>query len=211
MDHTILKIPFDKEFLSELEDAFIDKDETASDFVWREIRKLCKDAKLGKLNKTCVVNILQNGKQISETLKLKDITLEEATSDPEWIPPLHEKENIAFYEHSITDKTLEYLKLFGSFTILRHQKWSESVVKENERTLEEMKNNSDTKQHVIDDAIEAFKKNKEMLDDAAPSCLEDAIYTGIYTALHKHVSDNIDTMFDKENEAANPKEEKPSK
>ena len=201
MSH-LLKIPFDKEFLSELEDAFIDKDETASDFVWKEIRKLCKDAKLGKLNKTCVVNILQNGKQISETVKLKDITLEEIASDPKWIPNLHEKQDIAHYEHSVTDTTMKYLKLFASFSVLRQQKWSESVMQENDKMLQRMKEDPKTEQNIIDDAIEAFKKNQKILDDAKPRCLEDAIYSSISNSLYKHVSDNIDTMFDKENEAA---------
>ncbi len=205
----ILRIPFDKEFLSELEDAFIGKDEDASDFIWREIRRLCKDAKIGKLNKVCVVNILQDGKQISETLKLKDVTLEETTSDPEWIPNLHEKEDVTHYEHSITETTMNYLKLFGSFTILRHEKWAKSIIKENDKMLQRMRKDPKTEQTVIDDAIEAFNKNKQMLDDAKPKCLEDAIYSSIFSNLYKHVSDNIDTMLDKENEAANPKEEKP--
>lgn len=208
---TILKIPFDKEFLSELEDAFIDKKETAEDFIWGEIRRLCKDAKLGKLNKSCVVSVLKNGQQIQDTIKLKDVELHDAPSDPSWIPPLVEKEDVTYYEHKITDKTLEYLELYASFSLLRHDEWANSVVKHNEELLEKMRENTDTEQKVIDDAEAEFTKTKEGLEDQAPHCLEQCIYAAIYAPIHKHVSDNIDVMFDKENEEANPKEEKSSK
>ena len=50
---TILKVPMLDTFFEELDDAFIDEDGSAHDFIWGELKKLCRDAKMGKLQKRC--------------------------------------------------------------------------------------------------------------------------------------------------------------
>jgi hypothetical protein len=202
---TVLKIPMSKDFLDELEDAFIDKDESSHDFVWKEIRRLCKDAKLGKLNKSCVVSIIKNGQQIQDTVKLREVTLVDVESDPKWIPNSLEQDDVGYFEHSVTDKTLKYLKLYASYSILRHQKYAQSVTEENAKLIQKMQE-ANTKQSIIDDARETHKKTDETIARGLPSCIEEAVYAGIFSVIHAHVAANIDAQFDKENEEMYPKE-----
>ncbi len=207
MEHHVIKIPMTDEIYAELDDAFIDKKETAHDFVWGLIRKICKDAKLGKLNKICAVNVIENGQQKTEQIKLKETKLEDVNSDSKWLPENLDKDEVVYFEHKITDKTMEYLKLFSSFTILRHEKFTGSLEKANSEKLEKMSSDKKTTEATISDAKETFEKQLQKMYDAIPSCLEEVVYNAIYPAIQKEVADNIDISLDKENEEMYPKED----
>lgn len=203
---TILKIPMVDSFYDELDDAFIDQKETAHDFIWKQIRTLCRDAKMGKLNKSCVVNIYKDGMPVQDTIKLRGLELEELPNDPEWIPKNMEKDEIKYFEHQVTDKTLEYLKLFASFSVLRHRKFGESIITENESKLAEMiKNKANEK--MIQDAKKGFDETVKNFDEGIPKCIEQVIFTAVYPAIHKQVTENVERSFDKENEELYPKKE----
>lgn len=190
----------------ELDDAFIDEKQTAHDFVWGLIRHLCKDAKLGKLNKICQVNIIKDGAPSTEAVKLKGLTLDELPSDPNWIPRNMELEDIKYFEHSISDKTLKYLKLYGSFTLLRHTRYAESLDEDSARKVQKLEDDQvDPKQ--IEEAKKGFSEASQKFKDSFPKCMEEVIFNAVYPSIHKKVTENVEKMFDKENEEFYPKKE----
>ena len=201
-EHTILRIPLLEDFYDELEDAFIDQKETAHDFVWGQMRALCADAKLGKLNRNCAYNIVKDGKAVQEIQKLRGFELEELPSNPDWKAKNMEDENVKYFEHSITDKTMEYLKLFSSFAILRFEKFGESIVIENERQLLKI-----TDPKVIEETKLKQEEGMEKYKESKPTCIEECVFNAIFPQVYKHVADNVGKMFDKENEQMYPKEE----
>ena len=211
MEHQIIRIPMVDSIYEELDDAFIGEKETAHDFVWRLIRELCKDAKMGKLNKVCSVNVLKDGKPQQDTVKLKEVNLEEITSNPDWIPKNIDKDDVKYFEHKVTDKTWEYLKLFSSFTLLRHKKYGESLEAENDRKLADLEKNANMKKEQIEDARKNFDETVEKFKGIIPKCLEEVVFSAIYPKISQHVNQNIDKALDKENEELYPKKDKPSK
>ncbi len=211
MEHQILRIPLIDTIYDELDDAFIEEKQTAHDFVWGLVRDLCKDAKLGKLNKICNVNEIKDGKPQQRNIKLKEVTLQELSSNPEWIPKESDREEIKYFEHKVTDKTMEYLKLFGSFTILRHEKYADSLQEENDKNLVKMCEDPNTNEKIIENARESFEKSHKRFIELLPSCLEEVVYAAVYPKIHAHVTQHVSKIFDKENEEMYPKEEKPSK
>jgi len=207
MEHEIIKIPMPDSIFDELEDAYIDNEkETSHDFVWGLIRGLCRDAKLGKLNKTCTVNTIKNGATVQDQIKLRGFELQEAESNPEWIPEKLERDEIKYFEHKVTDKTMEYLKLFCSFAILRHTKYSDALQEDNERKLAQMIENKATDAQ-IKDAKENFDQTITKFRDATPKYLQEILYNAVYPQIHRKVTENVDKEFDKENEEMYPKKE----
>lgn len=204
MEHQIIKIPMIDTVFEELDDAFVDQKQTAHEFIWGLIRKLCSDAKHGKLNKSCIVNIIKDGIQDKEDIKLKEVDLVEPEIDESWIPKNMDREDVKYFEHKVTDKTMEYLKLYCSFAILRHEKFGDSIEKSNNERIEKLeKDNAAPK--MIEDAKESNAKTISKFRETAPKCLEEIIYASVYPSIIKSVNDNIDKMFDKENEEMYPK------
>ena len=158
---TKLQIPMLDTFYEELDDAFIDEKQTAHEFIWEQLRGLCRDAKMGKLQKSCVVNVMKNGQPTQEVIKLRGLELKELASDPSWKPDKVEADEIKFFEHSVTDKTLKYLQLFASFSLLRHEKYGESIVNENKEKLAKlMLDKADQK--IIDDARKTYEDAEKL-------------------------------------------------
>ncbi len=191
----------------ELDDAFVENEkESSHDFVWKLIRGLCRDAKLGKLNKTCIVNIIEDGQTKQETIKLKGYELPIAESKPDWIPENLDKEDVKYFEHKITDKTSEYINLYCSFAILRHVKYVKSLKADHEKKLADLiekKTSVDT----IDKIKENFEKTIERFDKAEPRYIEEVLTNALYPQIQQQIIQNIDKEFDKENEEMYPKED----
>jgi len=207
MEHQILKIPMPDSVFDELEEAFMDNEkQTSHDFVWGLIRGLCRDAKLGKLNKTCTVNTITNGIPGQDQVKLRGFELEQAESNSEWIPKNLEKDEIKYFEHKVTDKTMEYLTLFCSFAILRHTKYTDSLEEDNERKLAKMIESKATEAQ-IQDAKEGFDQTVTKFREATPKYLEEILFNAVYPQIHKKITENVDKEFDKENEEMYPKKE----
>lgn len=203
-EHTIIKIPMPDSIFDELDDAFVDDPKiTAHDFVWLQVRALCKDAKLGKLNKTCNVNVMKDGMQAQEQIKLRGYKLPEAPSDAKWIPPNMEKDEVKYFEHKVTDKTFEYLKLYCSFAILRHTEYADSIEEDNNRKIAELEAKKDKN---VAEIKENYGKAIVKFREAAPKCFEEILFNSVYPHIHKKVTENIEVEFDKENEEMYPKE-----
>lgn len=206
----ILRIPMPDSIYDELDDAFIDEKDTAQKFIWEQIRALCRDAKVGKLNKVCTVNVIKDGVPATENLKLREFELAQVSHDPSWLPPDMDATEVKYYEHKITDKTLEYLRMYCSFTLLRHNKYADSIEEDNTKRLKKI---IETKpeQKLIEDAKENFAKTVDRFRDATPKCLEEIVFNGVYRAIHAKIVENIDREFDKENEEMYPTEDKSKK
>lgn len=203
---TTIRIPMSDLFYEELEDAFIDEKETADDFIWHELRALCKDAKLGKLKKSCTINVLKDGVQQQEIIKIRGLELVEFESNTSWIPKNLELDEVKYFEHQVTDNTLKYLMLFASFTELRHRKYIDSLIQHNENLYTEMcKKNKNP--NVLSEARKTFDQTTKNYKDAIPTCLEEILFNAIFPKIHEKVSNNVDKAFDKENEELYPKEE----
>ena len=206
MEHQILKIPMPDSVFDELEEAYMSNEkETSHDFIWGLIRGLCRDAKLGKLNKMCTINIIKDGAPAQEQVKLRGFELVQAESYSDWIPENLEKDEIKYFEHKVTDKTIEYLKLFCSFAILRHTKYSDSIEEDNERKLAKMIQNKATDSQ-IQDAKENSDKALTKFRETTPKYFEEILYNTVYPQVHRKITENVDKEFDKENEEMYPKE-----
>jgi len=213
MPHT-LRIPLTNDFYEELEDAFIDKPITVQKFVFGLIKGMCKDAKAGKLNKSCSINVIKNGSVQQDFVKLKDVNLADYTLpvDPEWLPKDLEKQDARNWEHQITDKTMEYLNLYCQFVGLRFQSYNDSVEKIAADKIQKLKeelatspeNAKETIQKQIEIEQKMFDEGKEKTQEALPKSIEECVYTQIYPKLHQEVMQNMDTEFDKEFEEMYP-------
>lgn len=203
-EHQIIKIPMPDTIFDELDDAFIDDaKQTSHDFVWSLIRSLCRDAKLGKLNKTCTVNVIKDGLQEQEHIKLRGFELESVPLDSNWIPKNMEKDEIKYFEHKVTDKTMEYLTLYCSFAVLRHTKYSDSIEADNDRRIAELEAKNDKN---VDAVKENLAKSIQKFKDAAPKCFEEVLFNTVYPQIHRKITENVEKEFDKENEEMYPKE-----
>ena len=204
----VIRIPMADTIFDELDDAFVENEkESSHDFVWKLIRGLCRDAKLGKLNKTCTVNLIEDGQTKQEQVKLKGYELPIAQSNSDWVPENLDKGDIKYFEHKITDKTREYLNLFCSFAILRHQKYCESMKVDHEKKVGDLIDKK-TSVDTIDKIKENFEKTIEKFNKAEPKYIEEILTNAVYPQIHQQIVKNIDMEFDKENEEMYPKEDK---
>lgn len=204
-DHVIVRVPLTDLIFEELDDAFVGEKETSHDFIWGLLRKLASDGKMGKLNKSCTFSTIKDGQQIQDVVKLRGLELEELPSNPQWISKTMEEDEVKHFEHKVTDKSWEYLKLFASFALLRFDKLGEAVKEENAKAIEKMIKNNKS----VEDVKEAQKKQTEGLEkylESRPKCIEETIYNNIYPAVYRKVVDNVDVSLDKENEELYPKE-----
>ena len=207
MEHQIIKIPMPDSIFDELEETYMDNEkETSHDFIWGLVRALCRDAKLGRLNKTCTYNIVKDGVPGQDQLKLRGFELPEAESYSDWIPEKLERDEIKYFEHKVTDKTMEYLRLFCSFAIIRHTKYADSLQEDNERKLAKMIENKATDSQV-QDAKENFDQAVTKFREVTPKYLQEILFNSIYPQIHRKVTENVDKEFDKENEEVYPKKE----
>jgi len=217
---TTLKIPLTDTFFEEVEDAFIDKPITAQKFIFGLIKTMCKDAKAGKLNRTCSVNLIKKGQVVQEFVKLKDVNLADYTlkSDPNWLPKDAEKEHTRYWEHMVTDKTMEYISMYCQYVGLRFVKYNESVEiegkeriakleEELKRPLPDVKAPEEIRKNIqeqIDSTKKQIEEDKVKTAESTPKCIEHCIFTQIYPKLHSEVMKNLDTEFDKEYEEMYP-------
>jgi len=209
-----LRIPLTNEFYDELEDAFIDKPVSVQKFIFGLIKGMCKDAKAGKLNKSCSVNLIKNGQVQQDFVKLKDVNLADFTlpKNPDWLPKDLEKQDARTWEHQITDKTMEYLSMYCQFVGLRFKKYNDSVeivsVEGIKRLQDELAKASQEAKEAIQKQLESeqktFDESKKKTDESLPKSIEECVYTQIYPKLHQEVMKNMDTEFDKEFEEMYP-------
>ncbi len=207
-DHQVVRVPLTDLFFEELDDAFVGEKETSHDFVWGLLRKLASDGKMGKLNKSCTINVVKDGQQIQDIVKLRGLELEELPSNPNWISKNMEEDEVKYFEHKVTDKSWEYLKLFASFQLLRHDRLGESIVEENKKGIEKMvKENK--KPEEIQEAQKKQLEGLEKYNEARPKCVEECIFNNIFPQVYRKVTENVDLSLDKENEQLYPKLETP--
>ena len=227
-----LKIPLTDTFFDEVEDAFIDKPIDAQRFIFDLVKGMCKDAKAGKLNRSCSVNIIENGQIKQEFVKLTDVNLADFTleSDPNWLPKDLEKQHSRNWEHKVTDKTMEYVRMYCQFVGLRFQKYNESTTAEAQKRIDKLtkelatapetlpsppdpKGATATKA-MLQEQIEVEKKRMEegnkKNEETVPKNIEECIYSQIYPKLHKSVMDNLEQEFDKEFQEMYPSKTPPA-
>jgi hypothetical protein len=195
MSHT-LKIPMTKEFLNELDDTFVDQQKSAHRFIFELITGLCRDAKNCKLAKNTPVNRWVDKKRIQETVKFKDIKLDDYTlpSDPDWLPKDTDVEDMTSFNLKVRDKTMEYLKLHGQILLLRIKEYHNSTNKHEESILDDLRK-SGTVEEGIKKQEEQNQTSKELRESQIPKCLEQAIYSQIFPTISQTVDKNIDKEF----------------
>jgi len=215
-----MTIPLTDTFYDEVEDSFIDKPVDAHQFIWGLIKGMCKDAKAGKLNKSCSVNLLDEitGQVKPEFVKLTDIDLKkyDMVSDPNWLPKDMEKKDVRNWEHKVTDKTMEYVKLYCQFVGIRFERYNGSVMKIEQGKIDKLKEQlektpEEQKPLLQNAVVEAEKRYAELQknnEDNLPKCIEHCVYNQIYPQLHQEVLKNMDAEFDKENEEMYPQKKK---
>lgn len=215
-----LNIPLTDTFYDEVEDAFIDKPITAQRFIFDLVKTMCKDAKAGKLNRSCSVNVIENGQIKQEFLKLNDVNLDDYTleSDPNWLPKDLDKVNARNWQHKVTDKTMEYVKMYCQMVGLRFEKYNESGKKEGQERIDKLKKELETapdilpsppdpsgaratKAMLLEQVVVETKRMEEGLkkaEETVPKNIEECIYSQIYPKLHQEVMNNLEKEFDHE-------------
>lgn len=215
-----ISIPLTDTFYDEVEDSFIDKPITAQKFVFDLVKSMCKDAKAGKLNRSCSINVIENGQIKQDFVKLNDVNLGEFTleSDPNWLPKDLDKKSMRKWEHKVTDKTMEYVRMYCQFVGLRFRKYNESVqkgsqeridrlIKELETAPDNLPSPPDPKgarntKSMLQEQIGVETKRRDdqakKAQEAIPKNIEECVYSQIYPKLHKEVMDNLEQEFDKE-------------
>ena len=63
---TVLTIASIARVFKGLEEGFVGEKPNTDAFVWKEISTVLKDARAGEITKSCMSNIIKNGKQESE-------------------------------------------------------------------------------------------------------------------------------------------------
>lgn len=192
----IFKIPMTKEFLDELEDTFVDQQKSAHRFIFELITNLCRDAKNCKLAKNTPVNRWVDKKRVQETVKFKDIKLEDYTlsSDPKWLPKDTDAEDMTSFDLKLRDKTMEYLKLHGQILLIRVKEYHNSTNKHESSILDDLRK-SGTAEEGIKNQEEQNQTAKELRESQMPKCLEHAVYDQIFPQIHQAVNKNIDQEF----------------
>ena len=205
----ILKIPMTKEFLDELEDAFVDQQKSVHKFIFELITSLCRDAKNCKLAKNTPVNRWVDRKRVQETVKFKDIKLDDYTlqSDPKWLPKDTDAEDMTTFDLKLRDKTMEYLKLHGQILSLRIKEYHNSTNKHEASILDDLRE-SKTSEEGIKNQEEQNEAAKKLRESQIPKCLEHAVYDQIFPQIHQAVDRNIDQEFMAEYEEEYADEEK---
>lgn len=206
---TLIKIPILDTIFKGLEEAFIGEESNYHDFVWKQISTVLRDARAGELTKSCSVSVIKNGKQESETVRLKEVKLENIPSNPKWIPENMDASEVKYLEHKFTETEMKFLKLGASFSILRHSKFSESLRNENQIGINKMISNNAQPQQ-IEDAKAESKTTMELFEKGKPKCLEQVLYNAIYPPIYKKVMEDLDDIINKEHEQTYPKEKKTS-
>lgn len=204
-DHEIVRIPLTDLFFEELDDAFVGEKETSHEFIWGLLRKCCSDGKMGKLNKSCTISTIKDGQQVQDVVKLRGLELEEIESNPNWIAKTMDEDEVKYFEHKVTNASWKYLKLFGSFQLLRHDRLGEAIVEANEKAIEKMIADKKSPEE-----IEKAKKNQieglQKYQENRPTCIEECVYVHIFPQIYRKVTENVDLSLDKENESLYPKE-----
>ena len=106
-DTTLLKIPILHTVFKGPEEAFVGEEQNSHDFVMKEISTLLKDARAGEITKSCMINIIQNEKQESEAVRLKEISLDNEPSNPKWIPENVDSTEVRYLEHKFTETEMK--------------------------------------------------------------------------------------------------------
>lgn len=211
----VIKIPLPVGFYDEVDECFVDKDESAQKFVWRAVKDMVKDAKSAKMTNSCNVRKMKGDQMVSDSVSLTEYDLKDyvLAENPEWIPKDLEKDNVKHWEHQVTERSYDYIKKFGQITMLRFAVFNESTDKILEEKISKAQEKYDSAPEeqkesllaVLNQEKEKQKTSKTNREEEVPTCLEQCIYNQVYPALHKKIIENMDLELDKEFEQVYPK------
>ena len=213
MEH-MLKIPIPYEIHEEFADCLVESEKEPEDVIWKIIKSMCKDARIGKLNKSCSYIMLDaKGTQTTRTERLKNITLEKIGSDPQWLPPGMEKKNAKYFQYKLNEKLWEYFQTYCSFDAFRRKKIIESMEKNTQDEIDSKKhmlaNATAQERQAIEKEISQMESDMMALrEDArknAITCVEQVAYSKIYPEIFRMATENIEQSLEKENEELYPK------
>jgi len=218
MPAKVIKIPLSTEFYQELDDSFIDREESLEKFIFTTIKKIVKDAKTGKLAKKLGIQTLEKGQLKNDTVKLKDINLSEysLSSNPTWLPEDVEASEVKYIDYKVTDKTHEYLVLYFQMLMYRIEVYNKSTRAAGELRVKDAQEKYD-KAPVEDKTKElqiltlektSLQTTTEQQEKQLPECFEMGLHQQVFPQLHKIVMENIDKEFDKEFEEMYPEDGK---
>lgn len=190
MAHEV-KLFLAEEAMIALEDNFADDDDDDAlrKFVFGEVKKLAKAAKLIKMNKSfagVIEDDWKRGKTKQETFYLKDVNLDDYTidSDPSWIPKNISKNDCKTFILKVGEKSWDALQFFSKVSVARNALFNKSLTKAD--------------------------PNYEDKQGEKAKCFEQIIHESIILAVMTKVGDNIDDELDEEDVALNkPKKKKP--
>ncbi len=187
------------EFLDEFEDTYVDQPKSAHKFVFELITNLCRDAKNCKLAKSTPVNRWIDKQRKQETVKFKDINLEDFTlpSNPDWLPKDSDAEDMSSFDLKLRDKTWEYLTLHGQILLIRVKEYNASSVLHEAEILQDLRD-KDTSEEGIASQEKQNEEAQKKREESLPTCIEEAVYQQIFNQLFQAVGQNIDKEFNAE-------------
>lgn len=162
--------PFHEELLYHYEG----KEGELRKLVFDILKPLAKQGKMVLLNQTIQARVYKDGKITLDSKELKEINLEKTAvkSNPDWIPPNSNKEELETYTQTISDRLMEDLILFGKVFCARLEMYNASLDKNS--------------------------KDYESQFAKMPECFEQIIHDNVLVSLANSMSENIDKDYDEE-------------
>lgn len=198
---TTIQVPMNEEQRISLEDCFIDiPNMDARKFIFDNIKMACGDAKRSIRNKVTPINQRQkDGMMKQEEYSLKSVDFSKYVLSPntKWLPKNADPDDNKPIELKLGDNTMKYLNMFGSIVLIRHEQFNKYEDEYLEIARAKMLEGKPPQEN-IDRWEEAQKKMREQRLEAAPSCLEEAIYTSIWPIIQQKIDQSDNLMFDKE-------------
>lgn len=179
-----IRVYLHEDALTQLLEQFDDKEKDLRKLVFDRIKTFTTDAKMIKLNKTFTARTIKNNLPFEDTFTLKEYPFDKhdaLPSKPKWHPEKMDKDETKFYEINVTEKTMDYIKLFSQVYQNRILIFNKSIPKSDPN------------------------RNDILIDQA--QCLEQLIHEQLYGTIMDKIRSAIEDEFDEEFEEANKSEE----
>lgn len=199
-------IPMNEDTKTDLEDCFVnDANMDASKYLFGLVRELCQFAKRFNRQQTIPVQTRdENGTPKQIDFSIKDINLEDFTlpSNPDWIPPSLEGQNVSPVKLRVGDTTMRYLKIFGQMTMIRKREGDKHEDEYMNKRLQEMRDSKAPEQS-IKQWQDYQQTEKQKRDDLHPTCLEHAIFLNVIAKMEQKLNELDSKIFNEEYEEIN--------
>lgn len=188
-----VKVFLTEDALTQLEDAYLDKEDELRKLIFNKVKELAKGGKMCKIQKNFAAQIWnpEEKKFKQEVYSLKKERLEDYDpgDNPEWIPKEMDKEDTKYYALQVGDKTWEYLVVICQVLVARITKFNES----------------------LDMSREDHKEQKMELPECREQIFHEQLIQLVTGKIMESVADEFEEEFKEINKSEDEKKKEPKK